>query len=90
MNKYLITYDLKATPLSGYRPLHDEIKKISGNWWHYLESTWIVKNTSMSADSISNKLLPHIKQGDRLLVIKIDTSDKQGWLPKDAWDWLNS
>lgn len=90
MNKYLITYDLKNTPLSAYAPLHDEIKGISGSWWHYLESTWVIKGTSMSADAISNKLLPHIRQGDRLLVIKIDTVDKQGWLPKDAWNWLNS
>ncbi len=90
MNKYLITYDLKNTPISSYAPLHDEIKKVSNYWWHYLESTWIVKNTNLSADDISSKLLPYIKQGDRLLVIKIDTSNKQGWLPKDAWDWLNS
>jgi len=89
MNKYLITYDLKNTSLVLYAPLHEEIKKISGLWWHYLESTWIVK-TNLTASEISAKLIPHIKQGDRLIVVKIDYSDSQGWLPKEAWDWINS
>lgn len=91
MNKYLITYDLKSpSSLPEYQALHKEIKSISGSWWHYLESTWIIKNTPMKAREISDKLTSHLKSGDRLLVVKIDVSDKQGLLPPDAWKWLNS
>ena len=90
MKKYLITYDLKDSSLNTYIELHKAIKASGASWWHYLESTWIIKTTQLSANEISSKLVPHIKQGDRLLVIEIDTSNKQGWLPKDAWDWLNT
>ena len=86
MNTYLITYDLKYK--SEYNSLYVAIKGL-GRWWHYLDSTWIVK-TNMSAQQIWNLLGKHIVTSDRMLVIKIDISDKQGWLPKDAWDWINS
>jgi hypothetical protein len=25
-----------------------------------------------------------------LLVIKVNIKDSQGWLPKEAWDWIKS
>lgn len=89
MKKYLITYDLKNTAIEGYLPLHEAIKKNCISWWHYLESTWIVKSNILNANDISSKLTPFVKTGDRLLVVEI-TSNSQGLLPKEAWDWLNS
>lgn len=88
MNKYLITYDLKNKSIKNYESLHLAIKG-TGLWWHYLESTWIVK-TNLSSSQIWNELGKHILNNDYILIIKIDTSDKWGWLPKEAWDWLNS
>lgn len=88
MNKYLITYDLKGKPIANYESLFVALKKI-GPWWHYLESTWIVK-TNLTSTQIWNMLAGHITNTDRMIIVKIDTLDKQGWLPKEAWDWLNS
>ena len=89
MNKYLITYELK-NPGRDYSGLYNTIKSL-GLWWHYLASTWIIKSsTTLSAREISDRLVPHIDSNDYLLVIKIDTTDSQGWLPQDAWDWLNA
>lgn len=92
MNKYLITYDLKnATSYNNYIDLHNAIKSISGKWWHYLESTWIIKSDKEKASDINSELLKHIdKNKDFILVIKIDSNNKSGWLPQKAWDWLNS
>ena len=70
MKLYLITYDLKDTPLSNYKNLHDKIKEVGSSWWHYLESTWIIKSTSSSANDISAMLVPLLKKGDRLLVVE--------------------
>lgn len=90
MNSYLITYDLKNGTPSRYDELRGKIKSL-GSWWHYLESTWILKNTSyINANDINKELIPYIDQTtDRLLVIKIDLKNKQGWLPQKAWEWLN-
>lgn len=90
MKKYLITYDLKDTPIEAYSSLHSEIKKLSGRWWHYLESTWIIKTDSLTANTIKDRLQMYMRPGDRLFVVQIDNNDRQGWLPKEAWDWLKS
>lgn len=87
MNKYLITYDLKNKSRN-YDDLYIAIKSL-GAWWHYLDSTWIVK-TNLSSQQIWNTLGSRILTTDHLLIIKIDTSDEWGWLPQDAWNWLNS
>lgn len=81
---YSINYDLKA-PGRDYSGLYDAIKQFS--WWHYLGSTWLV-DTNLTADAICNKLKPHLDNNDYILVIGV-TRDKQGWLPKEAWDWIN-
>lgn len=43
---YLISYDLKERETGkDYTPLYDAIKSCSSQWWHYLESVWIIKTT---------------------------------------------
>jgi hypothetical protein len=88
MNKYLITYDLKNKGIRSYDSLYTAIKSV-GNWWHYLDSTWIVRSNNNSQE-IYQSLAPHLLRNDFILVVKIDNSDKWGWLPLDAWNWLNS
>ena len=55
---------------------------------HYLGSTWLV-DTSLTAQGIWDRLSPHVDTNDFVLVIGI-TRDSQGWLPKDAWEWIKS
>ena len=89
MNKYLITYDLKNKNIRNYDRLYIAIKSI-GPWCHYLESTWIIK-TNLSSQQIWNLIGGYIMTNDHLLIVKIDESiPKWGWLPQDAWNWLNS
>jgi hypothetical protein len=83
---YLITYDLK-TPGRDYAKLYEAIKA-SQKWWHYLESCWVIV-TDENPTQIWNRLAPAIDNSDRLLVIEVRDS-VQGWLPKDAWDWIHS
>jgi hypothetical protein len=83
----LITYTLR-NKLKDYSPLYQAIKGNGSKWWHYIDTAWIVQ-TVYSADQFAHKLYPHIEQADYLLVVKI-TRDHQGWMPKEAWDWLNS
>lgn len=82
----LITYALN-TPGKDYNPLYNAIKGKSYNWWHYLDHTWIV-STKDPADDFAKQLYPFLTKLDRLLVVKI-TREHQGWLPNEAWEWLN-
>lgn len=88
MNKYLITYDLKNKSIKNYESLYIAIKTI-GTWWHYLDSTWILK-TNLTSKQIYEKLASNLLTNDHILIVKIESNDKWGWLPADAWTWLNS
>lgn len=83
---YSINYDLKR-PGQNYEALYKAIKEL-GEWWHFLESTWLV-DTNLNAEGIYNILSSAIDKNDFFLVIGV-TSDYQGWLPKEAWEWINS
>ena len=83
---YAINYDLKH-PGRDYSGLHGAIKTC-GDWWHYLGSTWLV-DSSLDAAGISSRLMPYIDRNDRLLVIGV-TKDYEGWLPKEAWIWIDA
>jgi len=84
MRVYVVSYDLRK-PGKDYKGLSDELQRSPG-WWHYLDSTWLIV-TSESAAELYNRLIPHLDEGDSILVIQAG-SDRQGWLPKDAWTWI--
>ncbi len=86
MSIYIISYDLNK-PDQNYTRLHQEIKRL-GDWWHYLDSTWLV-DSSLNSSQIWNQLKSAIDKNDSLLIVKI-TNDYTGWLPKKAWEWINS
>lgn len=82
---YMISYDLR-TPGRDYSSLHESIKSF-GVWWHYLESTWIVK-TSQSVLQVSELLRQRLDVNDSLIVVDITGKERDGWLPQKAWDWI--
>jgi len=83
---YAINYDLKR-PGQNYDALHEAIKNCGSSWWHFLGSTWLV-DTTLDAKGIWDRLAPHVDKNDFFLVIGV-TRDYQGWLPQEAWDWIN-
>jgi hypothetical protein len=76
MSVYLIGYDLRHKHITDYKELFDAIKQISSDWWHCLDSTWLIEHPG-PADTIWKSLVVHIhnasnKQiGDKLLVAQV-------------------
>ena len=87
---FFITYDLR-TPGQSYVELYEAIKNV-GDWQHPLESTWIIKvNSNFTfAENIYDKLRPKIDDNDLLFIVDITEQDRQGWLSKAVWTWLNN
>ncbi len=86
MSILIVSYELNSKT-KDYQPLEEAIKENSNGWSHYIDTLWIV-NTSLTANDFVEKLLPHIdKRSDFLYVAKI-TSQHQGWLPTEAWEWF--
>ncbi|PAC33343.1 hypothetical protein [Flectobacillus sp. BAB-3569] len=72
-------------------PLENLTNAIRGNafsYWHHLNDTWIVR-TDKSVSEFYNLLAPNISTSDRLLLVEIKRN-YQGWLTKDAWNWLKT
>jgi len=88
MNTFMIGYDLnKPRGQNDYDNLHDAIKKISGYYWHYLDSTWLVKS-SKDAGGIRDYLKPYLDSGDELLVVVLGANWASTGFDKEATDWL--
>lgn len=85
--KYLITYSLK-TPNWNYTGFFSALQSI-GPWWHYLDTTWIIKS-NLTAQQIHAVLAPHLSRNDLMLVVEIVPGNRFGWLPPDAWTWIDS
>lgn len=85
MKVYIISYRLQSK--KDYTGLYEQLEALP-DWWHYLESTWLVA-TEQNANQLYNLMRPHLDQEkDDILIIQAGT-DMQGWLPKDAWEWIH-
>jgi hypothetical protein len=63
MASYLIGYDLKK-PGKDYASLIEAIKNLGSDWWHCLDSTWIIKHDGPSV-AIRDALSRHIDPRSR-------------------------
>jgi hypothetical protein len=85
---YLVGYDLRK-PGQDYSDLFDAIKAASdGNWWHCLDSTWMIRSSS-DATQIANALLAWMDANDKLLVVPV-IGAQAAWygFTGDCYDWL--
>jgi hypothetical protein len=86
MAVYNVSYDLNKAG-KNYEGLIEELKKSSG-WWHYLRSTWLI-STRETPTQLYNRLQPYLDNDDHILIIEV-CNNSNGWLPKKAWEWINS
>ena len=84
---YIITYSLKATNWN-YNRFYNSLQNI-GMWWHYLDSTWIIKS-SLTAQQIYSMLGPGLSVKDFILVVEINPDNRYGYLPQKAWSWIDN
>jgi hypothetical protein len=82
----LVTYTLR-NQLKDYSSFHQAIQRASTEWWHFIDDSWII-STQKTPSQVASELYPHIEKSDALLVIRVHKS-YEGWLPKEAWEWLN-
>ena len=82
---FLVNYSLN--PLRTNLELEDEFQKFDG-WMHYLNYIWFIA-TKDNVNQVYNRLVMHLSQDDYILVVQLHPStEMQGWLPKDVWEWI--
>lgn len=82
---YLFTYDLRPTFFRNVAPLKSELRN-SPAWCNYLERTWLI-GTYETERQLDARLVRHLTTQDFWFITRI-TYGYFGWLPKEAWDWI--
>ena len=82
---YLVCFALNGPP-EVYPDFFRELTYCDG-WLNYVPGVWIVL-TKLTLVSLTARLRPKIRTTDRLMVMPAK-GPVDGWLPKDAWVWIN-
>ena len=88
MNLLLVTFSLR-NQFRNYDTFFVALRGNAIQWWHFIEETCVVL-TQHDVNEFARLLYPHMEANDSLLVVKLTPHEFQGWLPKDAWEWLGS
>ena len=83
----MVGYDLNK-PGQDYSSLVKALKAYP-NWWHHLDSTWVIKNfLTWTAVQIRDDLTPHMDSNDELLVVRLAGEGAWKGFPQVGSDWL--
>lgn len=85
----LISYDLnRGERPASYEAVRKMIEGSATSWAKPLFSQWFVE-TNESPDTWDARMKAVTDSDDRWFICQV-TSNRQGWLSKTVWDWLNA
>jgi hypothetical protein len=92
VKSYIISFDLRKNGSNNSR----NVERISaalhcaGETLAIGTATFILKTSFTSADEVFNAVFKTCVDGNDRIFISQLCRDKQGWLSKEAWEWLGS
>lgn len=88
LKAYMITYDLN-NPGQHYTEIINIIKNqlSNGIWCSFWKSSFLIKSDK-TPNQMLELLKPYLDNDDRFFIVEI-VNNKQGWLEKDEWDFIN-
>ena len=88
MSKYAYVLMFDTDDNLDYNEIHKEITSIPMlySWFHYLQSSYILISGAESNELTQQiiKIIPN----KRFLLFQIDLSTRNGWMPIEAWEWI--
>lgn len=92
MPTFILGFDLNKEG-SAYQQankrLSDAIKSLFRQWWHHLDSTWVVLS-DLSAVEIRDALAPYLDANDELLVVQSSGIGAWKGFNAEGSSWLQS
>ncbi len=92
MKSYIVTFD-KGGILDtfDYAKFHEQLTNAKGllSWWHYLPTSYILLVPDSSNSALITQFILPLAPNKHFFVAKVDLKDHNGWLPQEAWDWIN-
>jgi hypothetical protein len=88
---YIINFDIDVKDNFDYSKFHESLTKANGveTWWHYLASSYIIIVKEGIDSSIISEYVRKHMPNKNYFVAQLNLLDHNGWLPKNAWDWIN-
>lgn len=91
MRNLLVTYNLDGANRS-YADVEKAIRGL-GSTWHNratLDSVWFARS-NLTAQQAYGQIAPSFDSTrDYWFVVDITNQSRQGWMPKDLWEFLNA
>ena len=81
---HITYYPKESAQITAFNNTLDKAK----DWIHYLPNCWVIK-TRKSTDEWYLRLKSVIGPTDNIFIVRIELSDRQGWLPKWVWEWFH-
>lgn len=92
MAVYLVTWDLNKEK-ANYSDARTRLINHLSRYEHIrdpgLDSVWFV-STNWTPDQIQEDLKKVVDRDDRFIISRLRTSEYQGWLNQNIWDWINA
>ncbi len=84
---YVIVFELSADlNIAAFEQYLKDSEEIIG-FWNHIPFVYCIKSRVHSA--VLGQKLSLFFSGRKFLIAQIDVSNANGWLPMDAWNWLN-
>jgi hypothetical protein len=72
-------------------PKPDELQPVfdkASDWIRYAPNCWLLW-TARSAEQWFELLKPHLGPKDQMFICRLDMRDRQGWLARSVWEWID-
>ena len=91
MKAFLISFDFtleKTKKMAAFQAKVKEDPDIS-NWWHHLKGTYILLTKDHITAEKVRVFFHQFFPNEHCFIIELKSTDYSGWLPQQAWDWMN-
>lgn len=81
-------YHITIRPKSG-KTIDDIEKQMNKalDWYRYTDNCYVVYSTA-DMKTLMGRLRDLVDQGGLLFISELNTSNRNGWMPKEFWEWL--
>lgn len=88
MNKYAYALMFDTDDNLDYNDVHKKLTSLPCfySWFHYLRSSYVLIS-ELDTNAITQEMIKIIPD-KKFLIFRIDLRSRNGWLPKEAWDWI--
>jgi hypothetical protein len=90
---YIINFDRGGLfDTFDYGKFHNSLTTAKGliNWWHYLESSYIIVTEQTTTATNVSDFVKNNMPNKYFIVVELKLDNHNGWLPREAWDWIKA